>query len=327
MRKVLPTRLRRTPALRRLITETKITMDEIVYPIFLVEGEGIKKEISSMKGQYHLSIDQLEKEVAIFKQKGIASLLLFGIPNEKDEKASSAYAADGIIQRAIRKIKEMDQDMLVITDICLCEYKSDGHCCIYNEKGLIERTKTLELLGKIAVSHAQAGADILAPSDMMDGRIAFMRQKLDEEGYEHLPIMSYSAKYASAFYGPFREAAHSAPQFGDRKMYQMDPANAKEALKEMELDVEEGADILMVKPAGPYLDILRSAKECFDLPLAAYQVSGEYAMLEGAIREGLLSKDAIYESLLGMKRAGANVLITYFAPYLQELLIERERRV
>lgn len=318
----LPTRLRNKKVLRDLVRENSLSMDDIIYPIFLVEGEGIRKEISSMKDQYHLSVDQLHKEMKVFKDKGIKALLLFGIPDCKDDKASSAYDSNGIIQKGIRAIKAIDPDMLVITDICLCEYKSDGHCCVFHQNNQIDRAATLDILGKIALSHVEAGADMVAPSDMMDGRIGHIRQVLDQKGYEYISIMAYSAKYASSFYGPFREAAHSAPAFGDRKMYQMDPANSREAIKEMELDIREGADLIMVKPAMPYLDIVYQAKEKFTVPVAAYQVSGEYAMLFQAVKTGLLDKKAIYESLLGIKRSGADIIITYFAKEIKEMLEE-----
>lgn len=322
MKHLLPTRLRRTPVIRELVREHTLSMSDIIYPLFIVEGTGIRKEISSMKGQYHLSVDQLETEIKECRERGIKAVLLFGIPDEKDSLATSAYEAQGIIQKAIRQIKAIDQAMMVITDICLCEYKSDGHCCLYDEKGQIRRKETLDLLGKIALSHAEAGVDMVAPSDMMDGRIGAIREVLDNAQYEHIPIMAYSAKYASSFYGPFREAAHSAPAFGDRKMYQMDPANCREAIKEMTLDIEEGADLLMVKPAMPYLDIIHQARSTFLVPIVAYQVSGEYAMLEGAVTSGLLDKKAIYESLLSIKRSGADIIITYFAKELKEWMEE-----
>jgi porphobilinogen synthase len=320
-----PTRLRGNKQIRDLIRETVLSMNDVIYPIFVVEGENIREEISSMKDQFHLSIDRLEEEVKKLKALGIRYLLLFGTPDHKDEIASSAYEDNGVVQRAIKAIKAYDKEMYVIPDICLCQYKSDGHCCIFDHKGNIEREKTVDLLGKIALSHAKAGADMVAPSDMMDGRIGHLRKILDKEGYEHIPIMAYSAKYASSFYGPFREAAHSAPAFGDRKAYQMDPGNSKEAVKEMMLDLEEGADILMVKPAMPYLDIIRRAKENFHVPIAAYQVSGEYAMLRNAVDTGVLDKRAIYESLLGIKRSGADIIITYFAKELKQILEEEQK--
>ncbi|TCK92468.1 porphobilinogen synthase [Natranaerovirga hydrolytica] len=314
-----PTRLRNHPVIRDLIKETHLSMNDIVYPIFVVEGHHIKNEISSMKNQYHYSIDQLEEAVKEWKNKGIRSLLVFGTPNHKDDQASSAYEKDGIVQQAIKAIKAIDKDMYVITDVCLCQYKSDGHCCFYHQEH-INRKKTLKTLGQVALSHVEAGADMVAPSDMMDGRIEYIRSFLDQKGFEHIPIMAYSAKYASNFYGPFREAAHSTPSFGDRKMYQMDIGNSKEAMKEMVLDEQEGADILMVKPAQMYLDIINQAKQRFDLPIAAYQVSGEYIMLYNAVKEGYLDEKAIYESLLAIKRSGADIIITYFAKEIQELM-------
>lgn len=317
-----PTRLRTSQGLRKMVRETVLSMDDIIYPIFVVEGENIREQISSMKDQYSLSIDRLEKEIELLREQGIKSLLLFGTPEYKDEVASLAYDNDGIVQKAIRTIKSVDPEMLVITDICLCQYKSDGHCCLFDDKGYIKRENTLELLNKIAISHAKAGADIVAPSDMMDGRIGSIRKILDEAGYEHVAIMSYSAKYASSFYGPFREAVHSAPSFGDRKSYQMDPANSREAIKEMALDVEEGADMLMVKPAGPYLDIIKQGKEKFMLPMAAYQVSGEYTMLRNAVDHNVVNESAIYESLIGIKRSGADMIITYFAKEIKRLIEE-----
>ncbi len=264
----------------------------------------------------------LEDEIKEIKSLGIEHVILFGIPHnhEKDECGKEAYNNDGIIQRAIRKIKEIDKNMNVITDVCMCEYTSHGHCGILKENGYVDNDKTLEYLAQIALSHAKAGADIIAPSDMMDGRIKAIREVLDNEGFEHIAIMSYSVKYASTFYGPFREAANSAPSFGDRKTYQMDPANTNEALIESEIDVLEGADILMVKPALSYLDVIRRVKDKYDLPLAAYNVSGEYAMLKSAVKNGILSEGAIYESVMSIKRAGADIIITYFAKDLAKML-------
>ena len=258
---MLPTRLRKNPAVRSLIRETTLSMDDVVYPLFVVEVECIKREIPSMKGQYHYSLDMLEDEIKELKELDVRYVILFGVPDEKDAEATPAFADDGIIQKAVRKIKEIDPEMYVICDVCLCEYKSDGHCCFFKENGEIQRDKSLETLCKVAVSQAKAGADMVAPSDMMDGHIAAMREALDKAGFESIPIMGYSAKYASTFYGPFRDAANSAPAFGDRRSYQMDPANADEAMKEVVLDIEEGADIVMVKPAMPYLDIVAKAKE------------------------------------------------------------------
>ncbi len=317
---MLPTRLRKNPAVRNLIRETSLSMNDVVYPLFVVDGEGIKREIPSMKGQYHFSLDMLDAEIAELKKKGVRYIILFGVPDEKDAKATPAFADDGIIQRATRRIKAIDPEMYIICDVCLCEYKSDGHCCFFEDNGEIKRTRTLETLCKVAVSQARAGADMVAPSDMMDGHIAAMRKALDADGFESIPIMGYSAKFASTFYGPFRDAANSAPAFGDRRSYQMDPANGEEALKEVELDIEEGADIVMVKPAMPYLDVISQARDLSYLPMAAYQVSGEYAMLRTAVDQGLLDERAIYESLLCIKRAGAGIIITYFAGELKELI-------
>ncbi|CEH35824.1 porphobilinogen synthase [Romboutsia lituseburensis] len=317
-----PRRLRANKAIRNLVRETKLNVEDFIYPLFIVEGENIKREISSLPDVYHFSIDMLEDEIKEIKELGIEHVILFGIPHdhEKDACGSEGYNDNGIVQRAIRKIKEIDADMNVITDVCMCEYTSHGHCGILTDGGYVDNDKTLEYLAKIAVSHAKAGADMVAPSDMMDGRIKALREGLDKEGYEHIGIMSYSVKYASTFYGPFREAANSAPSFGDRKTYQMDPANSDEALIESELDVLEGADILMVKPALSYLDVIRRVKDNYDLPLAAYNVSGEYAMLKSAVKNGILSEGAIYESVMSIKRAGADIIITYFAKDLAKMI-------
>lgn len=315
-----PTRLRGNKLIRDLVKEINVTMNDIIYPLFMVEGTDIRKEISSLKDQYHLSVDMLEKEIAFLKEKGIKHLILFGSPDEKDVEATAAYAKEGIVQQAIRKIKSLDQDMYVVTDVCLCQFKSDGHCCKFDSNGRIDLEASLELLSKVALSHAEAGADMVAPSDMMDGRIGNMRETLDENGFDHVPIMSYSAKYASNYYGPFRDAANSAPAFGDRRSYQMDYSNKDEAMREMELDVQEGADILMVKPAMPYLDIISRGKELFNLPMAAYQVSGEYAMLRLAVDQGIVDEKAILESLIAIKRSGADIIITYFAKEIVRLL-------
>lgn len=317
-----PTRLRGNSMVRRLVRETRLSMDQIIYPLFIVEGEGVREEISSMKDQYHLSVDVLVEEVKQLQLLGIQNLLIFGTPDKKDSQATSGYDKDGVIQRAVRAIKANFPEIYVITDICLCPFKDDGHCCVYTLEGQINRELSLELLGKIALSHVWAGADMVAPSDMMDGRIGYIRQLLDSNGQEHIPIMAYSAKFASSFYGPFREALHSAPTFGDRKMYQMDPSNGREAIKEMILDFEEGADILMVKPAMPYLDVIKEAKATFLVPIAAYQVSGEYAMLRTTIDAGLIEEKAIYESLLSIRRGGADMIITYFAKELKRLITE-----
>jgi porphobilinogen synthase len=306
-------RLRSRKEIRDLVRENKLSSEDFIYPIFVVEGENIKNEISSMPGNFHFSIDRLEeiiKEVIVAKVKGI---ILFGIPNEKDEKASEAYAEFGIVQKAIRKIKEIDKNLWIITDVCMCEYTSHGHCgIVHNNK--VHNDETLEYIARIALSHAKAGADMIAPSDMMDGRIEAIRNILDDNGYEELPIMAYSAKYCSSFYGPFREAADSAPQFGDRKSYQMDPANSREAMLEMEEDILQGADIIMVKPALSYLDIISKAREAFNVPIAAYSVSGEYSMIKAGAKLGYINEKAVaLESLLSIKRAGADMIITYYA--------------
>jgi len=308
-----PRRLRRNEHFRRMIRETLLLSDHLIYPLFVVFGKGVRRPIPSMPGIFQLSIDEAVKEVRECRDLNIPAVILFGIPDKKDEKASGAYAADGIIQRAMRTLKEKVPEVLLIGDVCLCEYTSHGHCGILSGNE-VDNDATLELLARTALSQAKAGADMVAPSDMMDGRVAEIRQALDENGFEHLPIMSYAAKYASSFYGPFREAAESAPQFGDRKGYQMDPANAREALREVTLDVEEGADIIMVKPALPYLDVLCRVREEFDLPLAAYQVSGEYAMIKAAAQKGWLDeRSVVMESLLSIRRAGADMILTYFA--------------
>ncbi|OPY88022.1 MAG: Delta-aminolevulinic acid dehydratase [Syntrophus sp. PtaU1.Bin208] len=308
-----PRRLRKNENFRRLIRETQLSADNFILPLFATVGKGVKKPIGSMPGHFQLSVDLLVKEVQECRQLGIPAVLLFGIPDKKDEAASGAFAKDGIVQQAVRRIKDKVSEILVVTDVCLCEYTDHGHCGMI-EKGEVNNDMTLEVLAETAVSHARAGADMVAPSAMMDGQVGMIREGLDEAGYENLPIMAYSAKYASSFYGPFREAAESAPRFGDRKAYQMDPANGDEAIREMNLDVQEGADILMVKPALPYLDIIRRAKEEFDLPIAAYNVSGEFAMIKAAAQLGWLDEErAMMESLTAIRRAGADILITYFA--------------
>lgn len=317
-----PRRLRSNKVIRGMIRETHLTLSDLIYPLFVVEGENRKEEISALKGVYHFSIDQLKEEIKQLVTIGIQAVLLFGVPTHKDEQGTSAYKEDGIVQQAIRAIKEIAPDMYVITDVCMCQYTSHGHCGILDKKGIVDNDKTLPYLSKIAVSHAKAGADMIAPSDMMDGRVGHMRKTLDEKGYSNIPIMAYSAKFASSFYGPFREAAHSAPSFGDRKTYQMDIANGQEAQREIALDILEEADIVMVKPAMSYLDVLARAKDHFNIPLAAYQVSGEYAMLKQAVENGLLDERAIYESLIGMKRAGADLIITYFAKEIAKKLKE-----
>ncbi|HMH75191.1 MAG TPA: porphobilinogen synthase [Candidatus Udaeobacter sp.] len=308
-----PRRLRESPLLRSMVRETSLRIDDFVYPLFAVHGRGVREPISSMPGQYRLSIDELLKECKDAASMGIPAVLLFGLPRDKDPRGTEAYAEDGIIQQAVRAVKDTIPDLLVITDVCLCEYTSHGHCGVV-EDGRIKNDPTLELIARTAVSHAEAGADLIAPSDMMDGRVAAIREGLDESGFPETPIMAYSAKYASAFYGPFREAADSTPQFGDRRSYQMDPANVMEAMREVALDVDEGADIVMVKPALPYLDVIARVKGEFGLPVAAYSVSGEYAMLKAAGQLGWLDEDrAVLEALTGIRRAGADIIITYFA--------------
>ena len=308
-----PRRLRESPLMRAMVRETSLRIDDFVYPLFAVHGRGVREPISSMPGQFRLSIDELLKECKDAASMGIPAVLLFGLPRDKDPRGTEAYAEDGIIQQAVRAVKDTIPDLLVITDVCLCEYTSHGHCGVV-EDGRIKNDPTLELIARTAVSHAEAGADLIAPSDMMDGRVAAIREGLDESGFPETPIMAYSAKYASAFYGPFREAADSTPQFGDRRSYQMDPANAMEAMREVALDVDEGADIVMVKPALPYLDVIARVKGEFGLPVAAYSVSGEYAMLKAAGQLGWLDEDrAVLEALTGIRRAGADIIITYFA--------------
>ncbi len=306
-------RVRRTGALRELARETRLAAQDFVYPLFVRHGSGVREEIASMPGQYHLSVDQLAAEAEELRELGIPAVLLFGLPAAKDEAGSEAYADDGIVQRAVRALKAAAPELAVITDVCLCEYTSHGHCGLVVD-GEVDNDATLELLARTAVSHARAGADMVAPSDMMDGRVAAIRRALDEGGFAQTPILAYAAKYASAFYGPFREAAESAPAFGDRRGYQMDPPNVREALREMEADLEEGADIVMVKPALAYLDVLARARQRFDAPLAAYNVSGEYAMVKAAAAQGWLDGQRVtLEILTAIKRAGADIIITYHA--------------
>ena len=306
-------RIRETAAIRAMVRENSLTANDFIYPIFVVEGENIKEEIKSMEGNYHWSIDRLHEVIDEVIKYGIRGIILFGIPETKDECGSSAYDSNGIVQRAIKKVRELSKDLYIITDVCMCQYTVHGHCGILKEHR-IDNDSTLEKLGEIALSHAKAGADMVAPSDMMDGRIGFIRSVLDKNGFTHVAIMSYAAKYASAFYGPFREAAHSAPQFGDRKSYQMDPANGREALREINMDIEEGADIIMVKPALSYLDIVRKAKDVVDVPICVYNVSGEYSMIKAAAKAGLMNEKATaLEMLLSMKRSGADIIITYYA--------------
>lgn len=296
-----------------MVRETTISPDDFIYPLFVVEGKGIKKEISSMPGCYQESIDNLVKNAKEVYSLNIPSVILFGIPENKDEIGSSAYAENGIVQNAIKAIKDAVPELYIITDVCLCEYTSHGHCGVV-VKGDVDNDKTIELLAREAVSHARAGADMVAPSDMMDGRVSAIRNALDEEGFANIPIMSYAAKYASAFYGPFREAAESTPQFGDRRSYQMDPSNRREALKEVALDIEEGADIVMVKPAMSYLDIISDIRNNFALPVAAYNVSGEYSLVKAASRLGWIDEERVMlEILTSIKRAGADLILTYFS--------------
>ena len=313
-------RLRSTESMRRLVRETHLEPSQFILPLFAVEGEGIRREIGSMPGNYQLSVDELVKECETTRSLGVGGVMLFGIPAHKDECASGAYDDNGIVQQSIRAIKKAVPDLLVMTDVCNCEYTSHGHCGKVVDGG-VDNDATLEWLAKSSVSHARAGADVVAPSDMMDGRVGAIRDALDEAGFEKTPILSYAAKYASCFYGPFRDAAESAPQFGDRRGYQMDPPNAREAMREIALDIEEGADMIMVKPAMPYLDVIRMARDSFDAPLAAYQVSGEFSMISAAARNGWIDLDrAILESLTCIRRAGADIILTYFSHAAARLL-------
>jgi porphobilinogen synthase len=308
-----PRRLRRTPAIRRLVRETILTPADFIYPLFVVHGSGVRREISSMPGQYQLSVDQLAAEAEELAVLGIPGVILFGLPAAKDPVGTENFAPDGIVQQAIRALRSAAPELLVLTDVCLCEYTDHGHCGVV--KGAeVENDPTLELLARMAVSHARAGAQVIAPSDMMDGRVGAIRRALDTAGFSDIPILAYAAKYASAFYGPFREAADSTPQFGDRRGYQMDPANVREALREVRLDVEEGADMVMVKPALAYLDVIRAVRERFDRPVAAYNVSGEYAMVKAAAARGWIDEERIVkETLTSIRRAGADVILTYHA--------------
>ena len=315
-----PRRLRSSEPIRRLVRETRLSPSQFILPLFVCAGQGVRKEIASMPGHAQLSVDNLVLEAERCKALGLGGVILFGIPDIKDEFASGAYSPDGITQRAIRALKQAVPELLVITDVCNCEYTSHGHCGLVRD-GDVDNDATLEWLAKTAVSHACAGADIVAPSDMMDGRVAAIRKALDAAGHITTPILSYAAKYASVFYGPFREAAESAPQFGDRRGYQMDPANGREAMREIALDLEEGADMIMVKPAMPYLDVLREARDHFDVPLGAYQVSGEFSMIVAAANNGWLDLDrTILESLTSIRRAGADFILTYFAKRATELI-------
>ena len=315
-----PGRLRLSKSLRRMVRETPLNTDNLVYPLFVVPGKNIKKEIQSMPGNFHLSLDNLVKEAKEAKNLGIPAVMLFGLPERKDEKGSQAYAKDGIIQQAVRAIKNALPDYMVITDVCLCQYTSHGHCGILKE-GRLLNDSTLQTLAKIAISQVESGSDMVAPSAMADGQVRIIRHTLDENGQGNIPIMAYSAKYASSFYGPFREAADSAPQFGDRKSYQMDPANVEEALREVELDLEEGADIVMVKPALAYLDVISRVKQEFNVPVAAYNVSGEYAMIKAAAAKGWVDeRKVVLEVLTSIRRAGADIILTYFAKEVAEWL-------
>jgi porphobilinogen synthase len=312
--------MREQENLRRLVRETRLSVDHFIYPLFVVPGEGIRHEIQSMPGNFHLSIDRLLEEVKEVYDLGIPAVILFGLPEHKDPLGSQGYAADGIIPRAIRALKKAVPEMGVITDVCLCEYTSHGHCGVVEGEHVLN-DPSIELLAKASLTYVQAGADMVAPSDMMDGRVQAIRQVLDAQGFTHIPIMAYAAKYASSFYGPFREAADSAPQFGDRRSYQMDPANSHEALREVRLDLEEGADVIMVKPALPYLDVIYRVKQTFDLPVAAYNVSGEYAMIKAAAMQGWIDGERVMlEALLSIRRAGADMILTYFAKEAARLL-------
>ena len=317
-------RLRRKESLRRLVRETAFSVDHLIMPLFVVEGKGIRSPIPSLEGQHHFSIDAVIPEVEEIRNLGIPAILLFGIPDQKDPVGSGAYAKEGIVQRAVRAIKEEIPDILVVTDVCLCAYTTHGHCGLVEEgenEFQVDNDKTLDLLAQAALSQAEAGSDMVAPSDMMDGRVGAIRKKLDDRGFSHIPILSYSSKYFSSLYGPFRDAAHSAPSFGDRSTYQVDPSNSDEALREMRQDLEEGADILMVKPALPYLDVIYRAKQEFRVPLAAYCVSGEYAMVKAGAKTGFLDENRVkMELLTSIRRAGADIVITYFAKDVAGLL-------
>jgi porphobilinogen synthase len=313
-------RLRQTERFRSMVGETRLNVESMIYPIFVCSGENIRQEIASMPGQYNLSVDQAVEVARETEKAGVGGLLVFGLPETKDDVGSGAYAEDGIVQRAFRAIRENVNDLILIGDVCLCEYTDHGHCGIVRD-GKILNDPSLDLLAKTALTQVQAGADMVAPSDMMDGRVIAIRSRLDGEGLTEVPIMSYAAKYASAFYGPFRDAVGATPQFGDRRSHQMDPANVREAMREIQLDIDEGADIIMVKPALPYLDVIRCARDRFDTPIAAYQVSGEYAMIEAAAKNGWIDRDStVMESLTAIKRAGADIIITYYALELANTL-------
>ncbi|MDU5912985.1 MAG: porphobilinogen synthase [Anaerococcus vaginalis] len=313
-------RIRENKILREMTKETSLEISDFIYPLFVVEGENIKKEIPSMPDCYHFSIDKLEDEINEIVDLGIRAVILFGIPSKKDDHGSEAYAEDGIIQKAVRKIKEINKDLLVITDVCMCEYTDHGHCGILDHEGHVLNDETVSYIAKIALSHARAGADIIAPSDMMDFRIKAIRKILDENNFKNIPIMAYSAKYASNFYGPFRDAADSAPSFGDRKSYQMDYHNSNEAMREIALDLEEDADFIIVKPALSFLDIIQRTKDNFNTNIVAYNVSGEYSMVKNAVKMGLVKEEIIYEILISIKRAGAKMIITYHAKEMAKKL-------
>jgi porphobilinogen synthase len=312
--------LRRTENLRRMVRETTLSVDHLIYPMFVMPGQNVKNPVGSMPGVFQFSVDRLLEEIQEVVALKIPAVLLFGLPSRKDAQGSEAYASDGVVQQAVKRIKDKTPELVVITDVCLCEYTSHGHCGLLKGQE-VNNDATLDILAKVALSHARAGADMVAPSDMMDGRVAVIRDRLDENGFDQVAIMAYSAKYCSAFYGPFREAAESAPQFGDRRAYQMDVANGIEALREVALDVDEGADIVMVKPALPYLDIIRMVRDEFDLPVAAYNVSGEYSMVKAAAAQGWLDENRVMmEMLLSIRRAGADLILTYFAKDAAKLL-------
>lgn len=316
-------RIRNNKILREMTEETSLDVKDFIYPLFVVEGENIKREIPSLVDQYHYSVDMLDDEIKELESLGIKAVILFGIPDKKDSVGSGAYDENGIVQRAVREIKKNHPDFIVITDVCMCEYTDHGHCGILDDCGCVINDETIKYIARTALSHAKAGADIVAPSDMMDFRVRAIREALDENGFKNVPIMSYAAKYASAYYGPFRDAAGSAPSFGDRKGYQMDFHNSDEAMKEVELDLEEDADFIIVKPALAYLDIIRRVKETFNTNLVVYNVSGEYAMIKEAVKKGLLNESIIYENMIAMKRAGAKLIITYHAKEMARLLKER----
>ena len=316
-------RIRNNKILREMTEETSLDVKDFIYPLFVVEGEKIKREIPSLVDQYHYSVDMLDDEIKELESLGIKAVILFGIPDKKDSVGSGAYDENGIVQRAVREIKKNHPDFIVITDVCMCEYTDHGHCGILDDCGCVINDETIKYIARTALSHAKAGADIVAPSDMMDFRVRAIREALDENGFKNMPIMSYAAKYASAYYGPFRDAAGSAPSFGDRKGYQMDFHNSDEAMKEVELDLEEDADFIIVKPALAYLDIIRRVKETFNTNLVVYNVSGEYAMIKEAVKKGLLNESIFYENMIAMKRAGAKLIITYHAKEMARLLKER----